>query len=78
MLKCASVYTTEVDDPEIALNEIKGQLEKKLTLLENSVGIIMCHPEFIPTGVLKAVCEGLPFDLAGTTTASQSVNDKVG
>jgi len=78
MIKCASVYTNEVDDPEIALKEIREQLGKKINLLENSVGIIMCNPEFIFTGVLKAVCEGLPIDLVGITTSSQSVNDEIG
>ena len=78
MLKCTSVCTFEVDNPKIALNEIKEQLDKKITLLKHSVGIIMCHPEFIATGVLKTVCEGLPFDLAGITTASQAVNDEHG
>jgi len=37
----------------------------------------MCHPEFIGTGALKAICEGLPFDLAGITTASQAVNAEI-
>ena len=78
MLKCVSLYTCEVDSPEIAVKEINGQLNKKLTLLEHSVGIIMCHPEYIATGVLRAVCENLPFDLAGITTASQAVNDGAG
>ena len=78
MLKCTSICTSEVDSPEIALSELKEQLGKKLTLLENSVGIIMCHPEFITTGVLKAVCENLPFDTAGITTSSQAVNDGFG
>ena len=78
MLKCASVYTYEIDDPEVALAEIKAQLDKKITLLEHSVGIVMCHTEFIATGVLKHICENLPFDLAGITTASQAINDEVG
>jgi len=78
MLKCASVYTHEIDVPEIALADIKAQLNQKITLLEHSVGIVMCHPEYIATGVLKHVCENLPFDLAGITTASQAVNDEVG
>ena len=75
MLKCVSLYTLEVDSHEIAINDIKEQLESKITLLDNSVGIVMCNPEFIYSGVLKAVCENLPFDLAGVTTASQAVND---
>jgi len=78
MLRCASVFTYEIDDPDVALNEIKKQLEEKITLLEHSVGIVMCHPEFISTGVLKHICENLPFDLAGVTTSSQAVNDGIG
>ena len=78
MLRCASVYTCEVDDPDVALTEIKSQLGKKIELLAHSVGIIMCHSEFIATGVLRHICENLPFDLAGVTTSSQAVNDEVG
>ena len=78
MLKCASVYTLEVDNPQIALTNIMEQLDEKITLLENSVGLIMCHPEFIVTGVMKYICDSLPFDLAGITTSSQSVNDGIG
>lgn len=78
MLKCISLYTCEVDDPKIALLEIKKQLDEKISLLEHSVGVIMCNAEFIATGVLKHICENLPFPLAGVTTASQAVNDEIG
>lgn len=78
MLKCASIYIYEIDDPEIALEEIKAQLKEKITLLEHSVGIIMCHTEFVGTGVLKHICENLPFELAGVTTSSQAVNGEAG
>ena len=78
MLKCASVYTYEIDNHETALAEIKAQLDKKITLLKNSVGIIMSHPEFITSGVLKYICDNLPFGIAGVTTASQAVNDEFG
>lgn len=78
MLKCASVYTTEIDDAEIALKDIKTQLENKITLLESTVGVVMCHTEFIATGVLEHICVKLPFDVVGVTTASQAVNDEVG
>ena len=77
-MKCASVYTYEIDDPKIALEEIKAQLENKITLLKNSVGIIMCHTEFISSGVVKYISENLPFDLAGVTTSSQAVNNEAG
>ncbi|MCL2380799.1 MAG: FIST C-terminal domain-containing protein [Treponema sp.] len=78
MLKCASVFTHEIDDPEKALTEIKTQMDKKLTLLDHSAGIVMCHTEFVASGVLKHICQNLPFDLAGTTTSSQAVNDDTG
>ncbi len=78
MVTCASIYTYEVDDREIALAELKAQLDEKVALLENSVGIILCHPEFIQTGMLKFICENLPFDLVGATTASQAVNGEAG
>ena len=78
MLKCASVYTFEIDDPEIAIEEIRAQLNKKITFLEHTVGIVMCHPEFIASGVLKHVCENLPFNLAGTTTSSQAIDGEIG
>jgi hypothetical protein len=78
MLKCASVHTYEIDNPEIALGEIKAQLDEKIALLDHSAGIVMCHPEFIASGVLRHVCENLPFDLAGATTSAQAVNGEAG
>ena len=78
MLKCASVCTYEIDDPEAAFEEIKTQLDEKITLLENTVGIIMCHAEFISSGVVRHICKKLPFELAGITTAAQAVNDETG
>ncbi|MCL2705469.1 MAG: FIST C-terminal domain-containing protein [Spirochaetaceae bacterium] len=76
MLKCASVYTCEIDDAATAFEEISAQLDEKIVLLKNSVGILMCHPEFVASGVVKHICEKLPFDLAGITTAAQAVNEK--
>jgi len=78
MLKCASVYTYEIDSPEAALSDIKAQLDKKITLLDNTVGVIMCNIEFVTGGVMKYIGENLPFDVAGVTSASQSVNDEAG
>lgn len=78
MIRCASVYTYEMDHHQIALDEIKAQLDEKITLLEHSVGIVMCHTDFISTGVLKYICENLPFDVVGVTTASQAVNSEYG
>jgi len=78
MIKCASIYTYEIDRPDVALDEINKYISRKITLQKNTVGLIMCHPEFIATGVLKHICDNLPFDVAGITTASQAVNDEAG
>jgi len=75
MLKCASVYTCEVDNADVAIKEIHSQLTEKISLLENTIGIIMCHIEFIESGVLAHICANLPFDVAGVTTSSQAVNE---
>ena len=78
MLKCASVHTYEIDDPDVALEEIRKQLEEKIELLDNTVGIIMCHPEFIAAGVNRYISDSLPFDLVGATTSTQAVNGEAG
>jgi len=78
MLKCASVYTYEIDDRTAALDEINKQINEKLTLLDNTVGIIMCHTEFISSGMLGYICVNLPFDVIGISTAAQAVNDEAG
>ena len=78
MLKCASVYTYEIDSPEVALEEINSQLGEKLTFLDHTVGVIMCHPEFIASGVVKYISENLPFVLTGATSSAQAVNGDVG
>jgi len=78
MLKCMSVYTHELDDYDLALAEIKEQLDKNAPLLEQTVGIIMCHPEFITAGTMEHICNNLPFDTVGTTSASQAVNGEAG
>ena len=77
-MKCASLHTFEVDNPEVAVQEIQDQLSGKLDLLAHAAGVVMCNPEFIESGVLQAVAESLPFELAGVTTASQAVNDDLG
>ncbi len=78
MVHSASVFSYELDDPALAAEEIKTQLKEKLTLKKNTVGILMCDPEFITSGVYQAVCEALPFPVAGTTTMTQAVNGEAG
>ena len=78
MLQCASIYTYEIDDPQIAFEEIEAQLKEKITLLEHSIGIVLCHPEFISSGTLQYISKRLPFELVGMTSAAQAVNDEAG
>ena len=78
MLKCASAYTYEIDVPEDAFEEIKSQLDEKVELLENTIGIVTCHPDFIGSGALKHICDNLPFDVVGATTPAQAVDGESG
>lgn len=78
MINCDTVFTYEIDDMETAFQEIKKQIDDKIQLMKNSIGIVMCHHEFIHSGALKYICKNLPFDTIGVTTASQAVNDAVG
>ena len=70
-----TAWTVEVDDAEAAVGEIKSRLDIKNNLLKNSIGIIACHYEFVHSGVVKAVCEALPFHVTGTISSAQSVAD---
>ena len=78
MLRCASVYTYEIDDPQAAFEEIKAQLDEKIPFLAHTTGIMLCHPEFAAAGVATYICGKLPFEVAGITTAAQAVNGEVG
>ncbi len=78
MIQSASLFTYELDDPAIALEEIQVQLSEKLALKDHTVGILMCDPEFIEAGIYRHLCENLPFPVAGATTMSQAVNGEGG
>jgi hypothetical protein len=78
MVRALTFFTENIDDPQEAVAEIKAQLEAGPGLLKNAVGIIACHYEFVLTGTAKAVCESLPFDVAGTISSVQATNDAKG
>jgi len=78
MIKSATMYTYEIDNPEQAFNEIERQLKSKITLMKNSVGIMLCDPDFIDSGVVADLCKRFSFPVAGVTTSSQAVNDQAG
>jgi hypothetical protein len=66
MINMISAFTEEIDDVNLAISEISGQLGKH-KLKKNSIGILHCYHEFIDSGVVKALSEELPFDIIGTT-----------
>lgn len=78
MIKSATAYTYEIDDLKIACQEIKEQIQNKINLLKNSVGILLCDPDFYDSGVVDALYKELGFPIAGVTTSSQAVNAQVG
>ena len=68
MFKMLTACTREIDDARAAVKEIQEQLDLSNNLLANSVGILTCHADFLPEGVVEAVCASLPFEVIGTTT----------
>ncbi|MCL2804414.1 MAG: FIST C-terminal domain-containing protein [Treponema sp.] len=67
MIKMFSAFTEEIDDIDTAITGILDQLDLKNSLLKNTIGILHCYYEFIDSGVVKALCEKLPFDVIGIT-----------
>jgi hypothetical protein len=78
MIKMLTAYTNEIDDIDIATEEILKQLDIENNLLKNSLGILTCYSEFIDSGVVEALCKKLPFEVIGGTTLANSVPAQIG
>ncbi|MDR2170429.1 MAG: FIST C-terminal domain-containing protein [Planctomycetaceae bacterium] len=78
MITTITAFTYEVDDIEVAVSEILGQLRLGENLLKNSVGIIHCSTDFVDSGVFRAICGELSFPVAGITTLGSAVHDELG
>jgi len=76
MIKSITAITREIDDADVAVSEITKALNIENDLQKNSLGIISCFAEFEETGVLKAICDALPFDCIGATTTMCSAEDE--
>jgi hypothetical protein len=68
MIRTISAFTSEIDDVDVAVAEIRDQLGPEDQLLTHTIGLIACIPDFIETGVVKALQDALSFDLIGQTT----------
>ena len=67
MISMYTARTSEIDEIDVAINEIKEQID--LTALKkNSGGLIFCHIDFIESGVVAALCDELPFNVIGMTS----------
>ena len=78
MIKTLTAHTTELDDEKLAIEQIVSQLGTGGSLMENTIGIVACHYEFVLSGIFKAVCEALPFEVVGTISSAQSVSNESG
>ena len=80
MIKSVTAVTREIDDIEAAVKEITNAIGIEENLLKNSLGMISCFSEYSETGVLKAICDALPFDCIGATTilcSAESETDQI-
>jgi hypothetical protein len=77
MIKSISLFTYELDNPAIAVEELSAGL-KGFELLKNTIGILMCDPDYVNAGIYGAVAKALPFPVAGATTMTQAVNGEAG
>jgi hypothetical protein len=78
MIKMLTVHTSEVEDGEVAAQDILQQLQGGAFLLKNTVGILFCYLDFIESGAAEAVCKALPFDTLGCTTLGLAAPGLVG
>ena len=77
MIKSIIAATREIDDAQAAVAEITRALDPERNLLKNSLGIVSCFSEFEETGVLKAVCDALPFECIGATTCVCAAGEEI-
>jgi hypothetical protein len=68
MIRLLTAFTFEIDDPRLAADEIRKQLDAEDSLLKNSVGLLFCSLDFINSGAAAAVSKALPFETIGCTT----------
>lgn len=71
MLDAQKAFTSEVDDIDAAVAEIKGQLNLD-ALGSHAIGLVSGLPMYMESGVVEALQEALPFDLIGQTSIATS------
>ncbi len=77
-MRMLNAWTLEADEPELAIAEIKTQLDMDKQLQKNAAGFITCSYDFVETGMVEAICQAMPFPVVGCTTLSNGVNCEAG
>ncbi|MDR2550410.1 MAG: FIST C-terminal domain-containing protein [Desulfobulbus sp.] len=67
MITMYTARTSEIDEINEAISEIKSQIDFS-SLKKNSGGLIFCHIDFVSSGVVAALCKELPFHIIGMTS----------
>lgn len=74
MIEMRTAFTEEIDDVELAVEEILSQLDLAELGQANCLGLLTCYSDFVESGVAQAISERLPFDVIGCTTIANGVN----
>jgi len=77
-MKMLNAWTQELDEADIAVAEILEQLDLGRNALQYSAGLLTCSYDFIEAGIVKAICESLPFEVVGCTTLTNADNGDAG
>ncbi len=67
MIKMYTARTSEIDEIDVAINEIKSQIDFT-ALKKHSGGLIFCHIDFVDSGMVAALCKKMPFNVIGMTS----------
>jgi hypothetical protein len=73
MIKMYTARTAEVDDFDVAIADIKAQIDFS-ALKKYSGGIILSCMDFFESGMVEALCKILPFDVIGMTSMANACN----
>jgi hypothetical protein len=73
MIKVKTAYTVEPNDVDYAVQEILAQLGDDL--LVNSAGLLFCNSDFLESGLVRKLCDRLPFNVAGCVSQGFAVKE---
>jgi len=72
MIKSFTAFTSEIDDVELAVQEIVDKLDPENNCLTSTVAIITCYHEFATSGVIAELYNKMGFPIIGITSTATS------